>query len=106
MALADVSPPRASAGLPAGLDVPVALAWPGALVLAVWVVAKPHSSASGLVVLVEPARLSPPAVLAASAGLASHWAGLASVAQTPAEKPRAVSAAPCCNALVMESLGA
>jgi hypothetical protein len=40
---ADVSPPPVSAALPAGLDVAVAPVWPAALVLAVWVVAKPHS---------------------------------------------------------------
>jgi len=40
---ADVSPPPVSAVLPAGLDVAPASVWPAALVLAVWVVAKPHS---------------------------------------------------------------
>jgi len=40
---AAVSPPRVSAALPSGLDVAAAPVWPAALVLAVWVVAKPHS---------------------------------------------------------------
>ena len=103
MTLADVSPPPAAVVLLAGLDVPVELAWPGALVPAVWVVARPHSSTLGLAVWVQSTRLSPPEFLAVSAVLVSHWTALAPVAQTPPEKPRAVYAAPCCNALVMES---
>ena len=67
--LADVSPPPAGAVLPVDLDVLVALACPGALVVAVWVVAKPRFSAQGLAVWVQPTRLAPPEVPAASAGL-------------------------------------
>ena len=40
---ADVSPPRVFAALLAGLDVAAVPVWLAALVLAVWVVAKPHS---------------------------------------------------------------
>jgi hypothetical protein len=101
--LAGVSPPPASAGLLAGLGVLVQLAWPGALGLAVWAVAKPHSSAQGLAVSAPPVLLSP---LAVSAPLALHRAALALVAQTPPGMPLAVSAALYCSALAMESLGA
>jgi len=103
---ADVSPPQASVVLPGGLDVPVGLAWPAVLVPAVWVGAKSRSSASGLAVWVQSTLLALPVALAAAVVLESHWAALAPVAQTPQEKPRAVDAAPCCNALVIESLGA
>ena len=69
MTLSDVSPLPASGVLPVELDVPVALAWPGALVVAVWVVAKPRFAAQGLAVWVQPTRLARPEVPAASAGL-------------------------------------
>ena len=106
MTRADVSPPQASVVLPGGLDVPAALAWPEAPVPAVWVGAKPRPSAAGLVVWVQSTLLALPVALAVAAVLESHWAALAPVAQTPQETPRAVDAAPCCNALVIESLGA
>ena len=91
---------------PAGLDVPVQLAWPAAVAAVVWVVATPRSSAEGLAVWAQSARLALPEVLVASVGLRSPEVVLVPVAQMPPEQPRAGYAVPCCIVLVRESLGA
>jgi len=90
----------------AGLDVPVQLAWPGALALVVWEVATPRSSVQELVVWAQLARLALPEVLVASAGLGSPEVVLVPVAQMPPEQSRVGYAVPCCTVLVRESLGA
>ena len=104
--LAAASPPLACVVWPVGLDVPVPLAWPGALASVVWVVATPRSSVQELVVWAQLARLALPEVLVASAGLGSPEVGLVPGAQMPPEQPRVGYAVPCCIFLVRESLGA